>query len=362
MRVKTQDEATISPQTVFNSIKPGEDLVFLDRLCRHVHVGNFQMSGDTDHWLFLNVSPMVSMLGQHQGTFFREMLSDHELPPHRIVVEILESAINESEDLARAIDYYRKLGCLIAIDDFGAGHSNFDRIWRLRPHIVKLDQTFAVQAYQSRKVRRMLSSLVDLLHEAGSLVLLEGIETEDQALIAVDSGIDFVQGYFFGRPSPKLVNGDGGTAALGERYRNEFASEMASNRVELQRYEIGFERAARRLADGQSYEDACRELLGLPRMSFLYVLDETGRQLDRNIAGKDMFMDRRFQPLVNAQGADWSRKPYFQRAGANPGKTQITRPYLSFATAKLCITLSILLPTIDGSRVYCVDLDCHDND
>ncbi|MCG5548729.1 EAL domain-containing protein [Halorhodospira halochloris] len=48
--------------------------------------------------------------------------------------------------------------------------------------------------------RRILNNLVALIHEAGSLVVLEGVETEHQALTALYPDVDFVQGFFFARP------------------------------------------------------------------------------------------------------------------------------------------------------------------
>ncbi len=46
------------------------------------------------------------------------------------------------------------MGCLLAIDDFGAGHSNFERVWNLKPDIVKLDRTLLVRALSSDKTQK----------------------------------------------------------------------------------------------------------------------------------------------------------------------------------------------------------------
>jgi EAL domain-containing protein (putative c-di-GMP-specific phosphodiesterase class I) len=94
--------------------------------------------------------------------------------------------------LKRFISHFRQLGCLIAIDDFGAGHSNFDRIWDLQPDIVKIDRRLIQDAGHSRRVERILTGIVSLLHEAGSLVVVEGVETEDEALVAIAANADMV--------------------------------------------------------------------------------------------------------------------------------------------------------------------------
>src|SRR6185503_8929831 len=105
--------------------------------------------------------------------------------------------------LARAMRFFEELGCVVAIDDFGAGHSNFERVWRIAPGIVKLDRVLA-QASQDPPMRRMLAHMVSMLHELGCFVVLEGIETEAQLLAAMEADVDFVQGYYLGEPRPGL--------------------------------------------------------------------------------------------------------------------------------------------------------------
>ena len=107
--------------------------------------------------------------------------------------------------LALAFEYYRTLGCLIVIDDFGAGYSNFDRIWRLKPDIVKIDREMTRRATVEPLARRMFAGIVSVLHEAGALVCVEGIETEAEALCATDADADLVQGHYFAPPGAELL-------------------------------------------------------------------------------------------------------------------------------------------------------------
>lgn len=181
------------------------DKMLLDRLCRALHLCTYQAVGPQNSWLFLNVKPAVVLHGRTYGIFFADLLERHRFPAHRVVVEILEDSILDEPQLAEAVGYYRGLGCLVAIDDFGCGHSNFERIWALSPDIVKLDRSILVQATAKSKVRCVLPGLVSLLHEAVSLVVMEAIVTEDEALIAMDADADFVQGCYFGRRRTRTV-------------------------------------------------------------------------------------------------------------------------------------------------------------
>lgn len=141
------------------------------------------------------------MLADDGPSRFAELLQQHGVAPHQVVLEILEHAIDNIDDLAHAIQGFRELGCLIAVDDFGAGHSNLDRLWRLAPDIVKLDRLLVRDAAHQARARAVLPRLVALLHEVGALVLTEGVETEAEGLLALESQCDFVQGFWFARPA-----------------------------------------------------------------------------------------------------------------------------------------------------------------
>ena len=166
---------------------------------------NFVQQGESRGWLFLNVDPYVAIEGPRYGSFFAHMLHENGFAPHRVAVELIESQVMSEASLAAAVEYYREMGCVIVIDDFGAGYSNFDRIWRLRPNIVKIDREMTRRIGAEARVRYMFSGIVSVLHQAGALVCVEGIETEHEALCALDAGADLVQGRLFAPPAPQLV-------------------------------------------------------------------------------------------------------------------------------------------------------------
>lgn len=365
LRATTGDGAGISPLQVFGMAEDEGEAIFLDRLCRTVHLGNFMAAGDEQSWLFLNVSPQVVVRGQDYGSFFLDLLTRNGMPACRVVVEILEGQIDDDLRLADTVNYYKELGCLVAIDDFGAGHSNFDRIWKVLPHIVKFDRSMITQASASRTVRRVLPGLISLIHETGSLALMEGIETEREALIALDSGVDLVQGFFFGRPGKATLSpasGNEAIARLCDFHDAQSQSEAGRSRRELARYEERFKQAATLLESGAGLGDACADLLRSPRAERCYLLDREGRQLGHNLSAPNWpaRIDPRFAPLADGNGASWSRRHYFRRAANRPGEVQITRPYLSIAGANICITLSIALPREGQTVVFCCDLDWHE--
>ncbi|OYY45373.1 MAG: hypothetical protein B7Y56_05475 [Gallionellales bacterium 35-53-114] len=362
LRAQDRTGKNIPPLAIFNMVRGEEETVFLDRLCRNLHLRNFLPAADDTSWIFLNVNPQVTVGGKRYGPYFGELLERYQIPPHRIVVEILEANIHDESLLAEAVDYYKNLGCLVAIDDFGAGHSNFDRIWRLSPQIVKLDRSMIAQAAHNISVRRVLPNLVSLLHESGSLALMEGIETEHEALIAMDSGIDFVQGYYFGKPKESLLGKEQEAEVLPQlcdKFKNFTQKISEKYHAELQAYVSKFLLAAGQISNGASAENACFELLNKPKAERCYMLNQEGKQLGANLTSplRNTRNDPRFIPLADARDAIWSRRPYFRRAINNPGEVQISRPYLSIAGANMCVTLSLMINSGQSNQVLCCDLD-----
>jgi EAL domain-containing protein (putative c-di-GMP-specific phosphodiesterase class I) len=361
LRAHTAEGDPVSPLDVFARARTEAEVTHLDRLCRTLHLRNHRDMKASDTWLFLNINPEVVVHGKNYGAFFAELLRRHEYPAHRLVVEILEDAIRDEPLLAEAVDYYRNLGCLVAIDDFGSGHSNFARLWRLAPDIVKLDRSLITQATHNRQARRILPGLVSLIHEAGSLVVMEGVETEDEALISMDADVDLVQGYYFGRPgalpvtgphSPDLLHG------LYERFKGVAAMQAEAKHANTDVYLNTFKRCASAFQSGLPIERACAEILAERGVERCYLLDAEGAQIGTNLvaAPRVALADPRFAPLEDASGARWFRRPYFRRAVGQPGQIMTSRPYLSLTGAHMCVTLSVAIDVSAERRVLCCDI------
>lgn len=361
LRAHTVQGEPVSPLDVFARADTEAEVTHLDRLCRALHLHNHGAAKADNTWLFLNINPEVVVHGKNYGAFFAELLRRHEYPAHRIVVEILEDAIRNEALLAEAVDYYRDLGCLVAIDDFGSGHSNFARLWRLAPDIVKLDRSLIIQATHNRQARRILPGLVSLIHEAGSLVVMEGVETEDEALIAMDADVDLVQGYYFGKPSALPASGSRSPCllpSLCERFKGVVAMQAEVQHANTAVYLNTFKRCMSALQSGVSIERACAEILAERGVERCYLLDAEGAQIGTNLvaASRAALADPRFAPLDDASGARWFRRPYFRRAVGQPGQVMMSRPYLSLTGVHMCITLSVAIEVGGERRVFCCDL------
>lgn len=365
LRACDDERNPVSPGRVIASATRYEDLHHIDQLCRYLHANNHSAHDTQDGWLFLSIEPEVSGRGPKNddlGNFLPELCEHPNIDSRRIVIEVVEQVASESSGFARTVEYLRDLGCMIALGDFGAGHPSFDRIGSLQPEIVKLGRSFAIKSVEDPSTRRLLPQIVSLIHEAGSLVLLEGVETEAQALLALDADIDFVQGFYFAMPEATPIDTRTMNPLLNALWEEFNATRGAGNaraRELIEPYLNAIGGCALLLEDGTSLDDACCEFLQMERADSCFLLDGQGRQMGNNARPRHSLTpaDTPYRALAANRSAHWSRRPYFRHAVERPGKIHVTRPYLSISTGLLCVTVSIAFRNWnDELQVLCGDV------
>ena len=148
-----------------------------------------------DAFVSLNLSPGLLLEGRHR---LRTMLRAHG---RRLVLEITEHVpIDDYAALREAIAELGDVG--LAVDDAGAGYASLRHILELAPTFVKLDVSL-VRAIEGDRLRQALAAgLEHFALKSGFHLIAEGVETEDEAATLEGLGIEFAQGYLFGRPEP----------------------------------------------------------------------------------------------------------------------------------------------------------------
>lgn len=209
----------ILPAQLFAAAFDSGQGVQLDWICRALHLRHFARVDPGDRRLFLNVHPEAAVQDCGTAQEFGDLIRYYGLSPRRVCAEITEGGCADEPLLRKVVAAYRSLGLTIAMDDFGLGRSNFDRIVALRPDLVKIDRTILVEAVGDAKARSILPALVELMHEAGAQVVMQGIESVDEALLAADAGADAVQGQYFAPPKAGLADESFGSGVLNRLMR-----------------------------------------------------------------------------------------------------------------------------------------------
>lgn len=130
-------------------------------------------------------------------------IKEYKLPPESIVIELTESGFFESnENFIRFCKGLRENGVSLALDDFGTGYSNFHYLCNLNPNVIKIDRSFTLKALQNNNEYKLLNHMVDMTHSIDLKLCIEGIETGQELEQICRMEPDYIQGYYFGRPSP----------------------------------------------------------------------------------------------------------------------------------------------------------------
>ena len=124
------------------------------------------------------------------------------LTPHRLEIEITETALVQEPRSTDCIEDLRRLGVRIALDDFGTGYSSLSYLLHLNFDRIKLDRTFITNINDPRS-HIIVGSVVALGKALGMAITAEGVETEEQLEVARSYGCTEMQGYLFGRPTAK---------------------------------------------------------------------------------------------------------------------------------------------------------------
>jgi EAL domain-containing protein (putative c-di-GMP-specific phosphodiesterase class I)/DNA-binding response OmpR family regulator len=148
-------------------------------------------------FLSLNVSPSLVLDGDQR---FRQLIRGSSRP---IILELTEHVPIEDYRLVR--DALGQLGDIgLAVDDAGAGYASLRHILELRPTYAKLDISL-VRGIDVDDVRQALAAgLQYFASRTDCRLIAEGVETDEEARVLRGLGIEFAQGYLFGRPA--LVN------------------------------------------------------------------------------------------------------------------------------------------------------------
>ena len=119
----------------------------------------------------------------------------------RLVLEVTErSALSSDERVLTAFDAMREAGVRFAFDDHGSAYSHLALISRVRPSFIKISHTFGSGFEQDHVKGRIVRHTIALARDFGCETILEGIETAATARAAVEAGVNFAQGFHFGKP------------------------------------------------------------------------------------------------------------------------------------------------------------------
>jgi len=149
----------------------------------------------------VNVSP-ASTIDPDWWSGLGGLLRANSSAAERLIIEITETAaIQDLDDTRGFVSRVKDLGCRIAIDDFGAGHTSFRNLRKLGVDIVKVDGAFVQNIMKSSDDRAFVQTLIDLARRLGLKTVAEWVQDEEAAQLLTGWHCDFLQGALTGLAS-----------------------------------------------------------------------------------------------------------------------------------------------------------------
>lgn len=150
----------------------------------------------------INLAP-ANLRDKELPAAIQDALAVWQVPAHRVVLEITESALIENlDDALESLHGLKQLGCKLALDDFGTGYSSLSYLKRLPIDELKIDRSFIVTMRDSAKEAGIVRTIVELAHLLGLVVVTEGVEDDVTAQLLADMGNDVIQGFCFSKALP----------------------------------------------------------------------------------------------------------------------------------------------------------------
>ncbi len=155
-----------------------------------------------DSFLIMGVNVSARQLNDNDfGASIKLAFEREAVDPHRMLLEITESAVIEDPDRGvKALHELKKLGVSLALDDFGTGYSSLSYLKDLPIDVLKIDRTFIDNIASSPKESLLTGATVALGHQLGLRIVAEGIERPEQLEKLIELQCEFGQGFLFSPP------------------------------------------------------------------------------------------------------------------------------------------------------------------
>jgi EAL domain-containing protein (putative c-di-GMP-specific phosphodiesterase class I) len=198
----TEGSSLASPAQLFG-VASDEGLLFeLDCQCRRAAVegaAGFPQGAK----LFMNIRPTAIHDPNFQPDALTRTLDRCGLAPGDVVFEISEQeSIDNYAIFREARDNYGKLGFQFALDDTGAGYASLEAVLELTPEFIKVDRAFVHGIDQDSARQNMLRAFQTIARDMNARIIGEGLDTLEELRMLGELGIQFGQGWLFGKPAP----------------------------------------------------------------------------------------------------------------------------------------------------------------
>lgn len=324
----------------------------VDRALRYQALDYFSKHPDSGY-ITLNISPnWIERILETHTIPTLEMIEETGIDPKRVVIEITETK-GDLDKLKEMVDLYHQAGLMVAVDDFGAGYSQMDRIEALEPDIVKLDMRLFKQASRGGKSADVALSISSIANRVGCHIVCEGVETEEEFHFGIECGSNHVQGFIFHKALADTLSANS-TVDKVRALQKSYLKEKSIKLVRASEQKEKIKKVVLDIRENYINGEPLKINNKIMHSDIIryYVCDYTGNQITPHyeVSTSEFFED------YESHGMNVSHRPYFPAfIATNNSSDQIftvSEVYRDVKSHQLCRTYAIHL---DINKILLVD-------
>ncbi len=201
LRVVSKDNELITPATFLGVAERYGLIADIDRWVIDRALSHIAKQGDDTTQYSINLSG-ASVADDDFIDYLRQRVEALAIPLQLLCFEITETAaIDNHDSAAKFIQEFKSMGCRFALDDFGSGLSSYGYLQSFPVDIIKIDGSFVTKIVDSPTDYAIVKSINDIAHHMNIQTIAEFVENNDIVEKLTEIGVDYLQGYAFGKPS-----------------------------------------------------------------------------------------------------------------------------------------------------------------
>ncbi|WP_051654726.1 EAL domain-containing protein [Persephonella sp. IF05-L8] len=198
VRIKDKDGNILSP---FSFLDIAKKTKYYPEFTFSVMRQTFNILEIIDTQISINLS-VIDIEKEHIRNEILKLIEENRNKADKITFELLEEDVKDFSVIEDFIKIIKSFGIQIAIDDFGSGYSNFERLLDYQPDILKIDGSLVKNIENDKFSRNLVETIVSFAKKQNLQTIAEFVENDNIYRILKDIGVDYSQGYYFGKPEP----------------------------------------------------------------------------------------------------------------------------------------------------------------